>query len=234
MSTPLTPEPGAKPTAPAPVVRRAAQLPHNLPALLAVADSVARQWPTSALPELLWLSKAEFAAQVAALAGGHAAADAAGDARSPQVKRLEALDKQLNKSLRYVKGYLAEAYDAPEAYYGEFGIEKRGKVYELPRARPERVLALGKLVAALPRHGFGTKKFGTAHWQPLATEYAALVQQTTATSGDRSGKVSTKDQGEAQVRKALRALIHHVKAHYPDTWKAELRVLGFQKESYGS
>ena len=53
-----------------------------------------------------------------------------------------------------------------------------------------------------------------------------------STSGQRSGAVSQKDQGEAQVRKALRALIHHVKANFPDTWEAELRGFGFQKENY--
>ncbi|UOQ73194.1 hypothetical protein [Hymenobacter cellulosilyticus] len=45
-------------------------------------------------------------------------------------------------------------------------------------------------------------------------------------------EVSRKDQGEEQVRKALRALIHHIKAQFPDTFEAKLREFGFQKESY--
>ncbi|GAB2944236.1 hypothetical protein GCM10027048_06220 [Hymenobacter coalescens] len=233
MSTSLTPDSGAAAPAPAKVVRRAAQLPSNTVALLALADAVARQWAAHALPDLLWLTKAEFAAQVAALAGGHAAADAAGDARAPQVRRLQALDKLLDQGVAYVKGYLAEEYDAPRAYYGEFGIERVSKTYQLPRARPERVQAVGKLLTALAAHGFGLKKYGTAYWQPLLEEYQSLVQDAVQVSGARSGKVSQKDQSEAQVRKALRALIHHVKANYPDTYEAELRGFGFQKETFG-
>ncbi|MCC3156216.1 hypothetical protein LJ737_03155 [Hymenobacter sp. 15J16-1T3B] len=61
---------------------------------------------------------------------------------------------------------------------------------------------------------------------------ATLYDESPA--GARSGKVSQKDQGEAQVRKALRSLIHHVKANYPDAYAAELRGLSFQKESFGS
>jgi len=36
-----------------------------------------------------------------------------------------------------------------------------------------------------------------------------------------------------QIRKVLAALIHHIKANFPDTFAAKLREFGFQKESYG-
>ena len=35
-----------------------------------------------------------------------------------------------------------------------------------------------------------------------------------------------------ELNKTLRALINLIKANYPDTYKAELRTWGFQKEKY--
>ncbi|MCB2406476.1 hypothetical protein [Hymenobacter lucidus] len=225
-------ESAATPAKTAKSVKRAGQLPTNAIALAEVATNAAKAWQDSELPALLWLTKADFAAQTAAFAASRDEADAAGDARTPQSKRLKALDKVFNKSLAYVKAYLTEAQDDKTAYYGEFGIEKANKTYQLPRNRAERVKALDKLLAALKTHKFDKNKYGTAHWEPLAAEYRELVAQTTETSGQRSGKVSTKDQDEEQVRKTLRALIHHIKAQFPDTFEARLREFGFQKESY--
>lgn len=228
MSTPITPAPAGKPTS----IRRTSQLPETGVALATLATTVAGAWQASELPALLWLSKEDLAAQAADFARHRAAADTAADQRTPQAKRLQALDKQLDKHLKFVKGYLAEAHEENEgrAYYGEFGIET--KKYTLPAARAERVMALRKLLLALKAHGFDKKKYGTAFWQPLTTEYAQLVQDSTATAGERSSKVSAKGQGEQQLRKALGALIHHIKANYPDTFAAQLRAFGFQKESY--
>lgn len=232
MSTPTT---GSAPTVPTTTktVRRTSNLPTKDVPLGALATTVAGHWQTSELPPLMWLSKADFAAQVAAFVASHKEADDAGDARTPQVKRLKALDKLLNKGLPFVKAYLAEEYDDDEAYYGEFGIEKKGKRNVLPTPRPERVKAVEKLLAALRKHKFDKKKYGVGYWEPLYDEYVPLVGDTTETTGLRSGKVSVKDQGAAQVRKGLRSLIHHIKANYPDTWEAELRGFGFQKESFG-
>ncbi|RYU81008.1 hypothetical protein [Hymenobacter persicinus] len=213
-------------------VKRANQLPDTALALSAVATTAAGAWTNADLPGLLWLSKAEFSTAAGAFATACAAADAAGDARSPQSARLRALDKLLDKGLGFVKGYLHEDKDDETAYYGDFGIEKLNKNYRLPKGRTERVVALGKLQAALVKYKYDKKKYGTAYWAPLATEYAALVQQSTGTAGERSGKVSDKVQGEQKLRKALRALIHHLKANYPDTFEAKLREFGFQKESY--
>ncbi|PJJ52906.1 hypothetical protein [Hymenobacter chitinivorans] len=225
-------ESAAAPTEPTKSVNRASQLPTSAIALAEVATNAAKAWQASELPVLLWLSKTDFAAQAAAFAESRDEADAAGDARTPQSRRLQTLDTLLNQSLRYVKGYLAEANDDKKAYYGEFGIEKVNKSYQLPRHRTERVKSLDKLLKALKAHKFDKNKYGTAHWEPLITEYKALVKDSSDTSGERSGKVSSKDQGEEQVRKALRALIHHIKAQFPDTFEAKLREFGFQKESY--
>ncbi|TYZ08934.1 hypothetical protein FY528_12020 [Hymenobacter lutimineralis] len=221
-----SPTPAPKP------VRRAKQLPDVALALSALATTAASKWQGDELPALLWLTKTDFAAQAAAFASACTAAEAAGDTRTPQAARLKALDTLLDKGLGFVKNYLEEEYENPKAYYPEFGIEKFNKGYRLPKDRTERAAALTKLLAALVKYKFDKKKYGTAFWQPLATEYASLVSASTEAAGSRSGKVSTKVQGEEKVRKALRALIHHLKANYPDSFEARLREYGFQKESY--
>jgi hypothetical protein len=227
------PESGALTPTPAPKsVKRASQLPDSALALSAVATTAAGAWTASALPGLLWLTKADFGTQAAAFAAACAAADTAGDARSPQSARLKALDKLLNKGLNFVKNYLHEDQDDEQAYYPEFGITKEGKNYRLPTGRTERVAALAKLQQALVKYKYDDKKYGTAYWAPLATEYAALVKASTGTAGEHSTKVDVKVQGEAAIRKGLRALIHHIKANYPDSFEAQLRAFGFQKEKY--
>lgn len=202
--------------------------------LAQLATRAAQAWQDSELPALLWLSKADLTTQATIFAQGRDAADTAGDQRSPQAARLKVLDKRLDAHLRYVKSYLAEAHDDDQgrAHYPEFGIVREGKTFRLPKARPERMKALSKLLDALKAHKLDNNKFGVSFWQPLATEYTALVAASTDTRGERSAKVSVKDQGGQAVRKALRALIHHIKANYPDTFEAQLRGFGFQKESY--
>lgn len=231
MSTPITTPDASAPTTQ--TVRRTAQLPGKAVPLGTLATTVAARWQASPLPALLWLTKEDFTQQVAEFVASYTVADDAGDQRAPKAKRLKALDKLLIKGLPFVKAYLAEEYDDEEAYYGEFGIEKVSKTFTLPAGRPERVKALAKLQAALVKHGFGKKKYGTAYWQPLAAEYTQLVEESLGATSQRTVKVNVKTQGEQQVRKALRALIHHVKANYPDTWEAELRGFGFLKESFG-
>ncbi|MBT9393170.1 hypothetical protein KLP40_08335 [Hymenobacter sp. NST-14] len=230
MSDSLTPAPAGTPKP----IRRTSQLPASEVALAALATTVAGVWQTSELPDLLWLRKEDLAAQAADFARHRAAAEAASDQRTPQARRLQALDKELARGLSFVKNYLAEEHEENEgrAYYPEFGLVKEGGKYTLPAARAERLTALSKLLRALKTHGFDQKKYGTAFWQPLTQEYARLVQESTATAGERSRQVSAKGQGELQLRKALGALIHHLKAHYPDTFAAQLRAFGFQKESY--
>lgn len=230
MLPPTSAEPNAAPV----TKKRIGQLPTSAVPLAALATNAARAWAASELPALLWLAKADFTALAATFAQNRDAAEAAGDQRSPQSRRLQELDRQLDKHLRYVKAYLAEEHeqDQGRAYFPEFGIVREGKAYQLPSARPERAKALPKLLAALKAHSFDKKKYGTAYWQPLATEYAQLVQQSTDTAGQRSTQVGTKDQTEKQVRRALRALVHQLKANYPDTAEARLREFGFQKEGY--
>ncbi|GAB3829923.1 hypothetical protein [Hymenobacter jeollabukensis] len=208
------------------------QLPLTETLLASLALTVARHWQQAELPALLWLSKADLLAQAEAYEQHRTAADNSGDERPPQARRLLALDKEFDAALKHVKNYLKEAYDWETArgYLPAFGISTAR--YTLPRRRVERVQALAKLLESLAAHGLADRKYGSTYWQPRYAEYAALVQLSLDSAGQRSGKVRTKVLGERQLRQALRALIHHIKANYPTTHNAQLRVFGFQKESY--
>jgi hypothetical protein len=226
----------ASTAAPATKPSKVAGLPKSQLPLATLGTAAAKAWLASELPALLFVSKADFEAQAAAYAASLSTADAAGDGTSPQASRMKTLDKLITKNLNYVKGYLAEDHDEDggEAYYAEFGIIREGKNFRLPTARTARALAMGKLVAALHKHGYDKKKFGAAVWQPIATEYAELAKGSGELRGAASEAVGQKNALEAPLRVALGSLVFSIKANYPDedAQRGVLRAFGFQKEVY--
>ncbi|MDB5268570.1 MAG: hypothetical protein JWP58_1610 [Hymenobacter sp.] len=209
-------------------------LPFGQLELATLAVNAGKAWQASELGDLLWKTKAAFLPQAETYLASLETADAAGDNRSPQARRLRELDKAIDKGVTLVKGYLAEDHedDADEAYYDEFGIKAEGKNQRLPGARPARAKALAKLVKAIKAHGYDDRKYGKAFWTPIASEYAELVEKRTQTEGNASGETGKKNVQEKPLRKVLKALISLIKAHYPDTYKSVLREFGFQKEGY--
>lgn len=209
-------------------------LPFGQLELGTLALNAAKAWQASELGDLLWKTKAAFLTQAKAYVDSLDTADAAGDDRSPQARRLRELDKTIDKGVTLVKGYLAEDHedDADEAYYDEFGLKTEGRNKRLPSARPARAKALAKLVKAIGAHGYDDRKYGKAFWTPIAKEYTDLVGKRTQTEGAASAETGKKNQQEKPLRKVLKALISLIKAHYPDTYKSVLREFGFQKEGY--
>lgn len=84
-------------------------------------------------------------------------------------------------------------------------------------------------MVALPKHTLGPGKYGTAYWQPIATEYGQLPAQATGTRAAEVGDKNTLREQAEDVPAALRLLLQ---ANYPNTYKAERRQFGFLKESY--
>ncbi|GAA4036427.1 hypothetical protein GCM10022409_21670 [Hymenobacter glaciei] len=234
--SPTTPEASAATAAPDTKPNKVAGLPKSQLALATLGVAAAKAWQTSELPALLFVTKAAFSTQAAAYAASLGTADAVGDGTSPQSSRLKTLDKLITKNLKFVKGYLAEDHDEDggEAYYAEFGIVREGKNFRLPTARTARAGALGKLVAALTAHQYDKKKFGSAFWQPIATEYAQLAKGSGELRGAASEAVGQKNTLEAPLRVVLGALVLSIRANYPDedTQRGVLRAFGFQKEVY--
>ena len=88
------------------------------------------------------------------------------------------------------------------------------------------------MLKGIVTHGFDADEYGTAFWQPIYDQYETALNQATTNDGNVSTKVSSKNTLKEELKKTLRALINVIKGNYPDTYKAELRAWGFQKEKY--
>ena len=209
-----------------------ASLPDGQSELAALAEAVAVAWEASALPALLWCSKAQLTQMAAAYRASLGTADLAADPLSSTAQRLRALDQEVGASLKFVKNYLLEEFGkaGAKAHYEEFGIQAAGGT--LPTARPARAASLAKLLAALKTYKLDKNKYGTAYWQPLAAEYAQLTQESSAIRQTAAGEVGTKNQQEKPLRQVLRALRLSLRANFPDTFAAEQRRFGFLAESF--
>lgn len=199
-----------------------------------VAVDVATKWMATPAITVLWKTSAEFSDEVTAYNNILSKRRNDGGNRPQLTKALVTLDKQINNGLLYVKGYIIDKYkkETAPSYYPSFGIEFRYKKYIFPIDRNKRLSSLKMMVDAIDANGFGSKEYGTAYWTSIQTQYALLLQQTTTLDGTISIKVSTKNQLKASLKKAMNSLILILKGHYPDTYKAELRAWGFQKEKY--
>lgn len=170
---------------------------------------------------------------------------ALGGERPTEALRIQQLDTLINDNLFRVKGMLEGKYDkktAP-AYFLSMGIVKKRQAWIIHRERSKRVLALAKLATGVRDQGFITQtlpdgtvvfEFGTAFWEPIATEYAQLVKDLTDTTGTISAVVGTKDKERLDVEKVLRSIAKILEGNYPDAaeYNAQLRAWGYQRENY--
>ena len=90
---------------PAPKPTKAPPLPWGQFELATLAEAAAVAWAASALPALLWCTKAQLGTMAAAFRASITTADAAADPLGATAQRLDALDKELNASLKFVKNY---------------------------------------------------------------------------------------------------------------------------------
>jgi len=88
------------------------------------------------------------------------------------------------------------------------------------------------MVAGINSEGFAGNTYGDTYWQNVRTNYGSLLTQAETSDSTVSGKVGTKNTLKKGIKKVLNSLVLSIKANYPDTWKQELRVWGFQKEKY--
>lgn len=153
----------------------------------------------------------------------------------PQItKTIKELDKKIDDNLSYVKDMITKKYKKENAtsYYPAFGIVYKKDKYIIPNDQNSRLAALDLMLKGIVTHGFDADEYGTAFWQPIYDQYETALNQATTTDGNVSTKVSSKNTLKEELKKTLRALINVIKGNYPDTYKAELRAWGFQKEKY--
>lgn len=157
-----------------------------------------------------------------------------GGGRKEITAKLATLDASIDEGIAAIKGYLVYKYEKANApsYYPQFGIERTGSIFILPRDRNKRAAALPLILKAIETHGFTNEKYGTAFWQQTMADYTALLREASGIDGSVSTKVGAKNELRKTIIKTHNALIKIIRANYPDTYKSILREWGFQKEKY--
>mgnify|MGYP003408366819 FL=1 len=153
----------------------------------------------------------------------------------PQIgKALKVLDKKIDDSLSYVKGYIAEKYkkESATSYFPAFGIEMKDGRYAFPRDQNKRLASLKLMVNGLEKNGFESREYGKKFWETILKDYEKLMKVANDLDGAISVNVGGKNVLKANVVKGLNALVNVIKGNFPETYKQELRDWGFQKEKY--
>lgn len=233
-----TPAPaGATPTTDA-VMNPKLHIPKKDGPLAEVARLVAAAWEQETWFALRWKTQTDFAKLVAQFSTGLTERRGAAASRTPQSQRLQELDEQFDEGLRILKKYINEdsnySKEKTEARLPEFGlITRKNGNFILSTDRDQRLVALrDMLLPAVAAAPFAKREYGTAFWQIRFEEYQALLSKTDGLAGKVSKSVSQKDAAKLELRKVLQAVVYALKANFPDTFEAELRVWGFRKESY--
>jgi hypothetical protein len=200
----------------------------------AVTKNIATKWASEPWLTLLWTTQNEFATKQTSYDTVLNARQAKGKNRPQITKALKMLDSKIDTSISYVKGYITDKYkkEAAQSYFPSFGIDFINKAYLLPADQNKRSAALKLMVDAIATNGFSDKEFGTTFWTSIKEEYDDLLSQASTIDSNVSSNVSDKNTLKADLKKTLNAIIHSIKANYPDTYKATLRNWGFQKEKY--
>jgi uncharacterized FlaG/YvyC family protein len=208
-------------------------LPRKESDLAALANNVSESWKKEPRFVLFWTTQAEFATQAANFSNLHTSSKEAKGDRSPITQSLKKIDENIEKGLKYVKGYIKDKYeDSAIAHFAKYGIDKVAGAYIVPKDRDKRKTALGMLINALEADGFADKKYGKVYFENIKTEYDKLVNEVSSVSKNITTHVDSKKTLRDTIEKTLMALRLLIQANYPDSFGAQLRIFGFQKEKY--
>ena len=215
-----------------PVVRKLL-IPRNDINLISTAEKVVEKWREVGYV-LSYITIDEFDTTLANYKAIVKERTITGAQRTPMSKRLSELDREINSSLEYIKGYIAEEFGKSNAisHYGKFGIIRNGSGYRFPTDRQKKQEATKMLIEALVTHSFNERKYGVAYWQPIFDEYKALLGTNVESTGNISKFIGDKEPLKQLVMDTLRSLTYMIRANYPSNYKSVYRNWGLQKESY--
>jgi len=202
--------------------------------LYAVARAVSTKWTATPGLTLVWTNSAAYAALVSQYDAALRARNTAGAQRPGQTFSLAQMDDQIDKAAEQVKNYLKAKYGNEQAptKYPLFGIVKEGKNWRLPRDRDDRLAALNTMITAIGAEGFGTNQYGTDWWGAMLDAYDPALKAAQATDSSVSTSAATKEGYKEGILKTIRSLRYLLRANYPDSYEAEYRAWGMQKEDY--
>lgn len=213
--------------------KRTATVPQTELDILAVANDLVKVWDEDEL-KIKWVTKAEFVEAVTKYNENIDVVISHKGSRSPQVKEISNLDKEINTHISKIKGALAAKFGNKDkfSHFADFGIERDGNVYVLPLNRDQRLKALQTLVVAIDNYELALYDYGKEYWQDVLDKYTQLSNEIRGKSGDISHTVIEKNNMKTMIVKVLNAVINGLKMNYPDDYRQEMRKWGFQKDKY--
>jgi hypothetical protein len=196
--------------------------------------TINNSWHQNSQITLIWINQSDLETLVTNFSTTLMLRKSSGGERPEFTKKLELIDKDIDRDIENVKRYLEEKYgkDSASSYYSQFGIVKEHKIYKLPIDHDDRKAALELLIPALTTHGFQNNTFGLTYWTGVKTKFNDYLAKTVDIDGIVSNKVGDKNLLKKQINKVLNSLIKVIMGNYPDDYKNVLRNWGFQKEKY--
>jgi len=202
--------------------------------LSTLATSAALKWKANPGLTLIWTTSDKLTEDAIDFEKVLSDRISTGAGRPVLTDTLKSLDTDIDKHASYIKTYLADKYGKEHgpAYYPQFGIVKAEHNYIYPSDQDARLKALQLTVEALDANGFNDKTYGKEFWSNLLNNYETAKKAAATTDGTVSDKVKTKNELRDKIELTLNALIHLIRANYPETYQQVLRDWGFQKEKY--
>lgn len=209
-------------------------LPRKEADLNYVITSIFKTW--SKHPEIIlpWTTPAEFKIAITSFGTSFEEREDVKGSRRGITQEMRLLNKEIDESIEFLKHYLIELYSRKEAiaHYQSMGIVKNGGKYRLPMDGEKRLYALTQVLKGVDEHALDDRKYGTAYWTDVRDRFVAIKEGASEADKSTSSHVSVKREQKKYIRKTLNALVHIIKAYYPDTYREELRIWGLQKEKY--
>ncbi|GAB4335756.1 MAG: hypothetical protein OHK0038_13630 [Flammeovirgaceae bacterium] len=202
--------------------------------IVTLTDTIVKKWATSPEITLVWMKAEDFAVIAQDFKNSLTQRIDAGSGRQSKTKLLQNLDKEINKMVENLKIGILNKFGKEDgkSYYSEFGIIKVNNSFKIPFDRNQRQQALATLIKGLEKHQIKVANYPLNTIKEMQTQFNALVEEAKQIDSNVSSEVSTKNELLKQIIKVINALIYVIRGNYPDTYKAELRSWGFQKEKY--
>jgi hypothetical protein len=210
----------------------------NIPAaeadFIVLARNAANAWKQRQGIILVWTNSQQFETAIGQFENSFTERRTVKGERSIITSELKTLNTEINSNVVYIKNYINELYSKKEAtaHYAQFGIIKANKTYGLPRDNDQRLFALRQLSEAVTNTELAGKKYGSAYWQDILIRFDTAKNNAISRDSASAQHIDVKREQKAIIRKTLNSLILSLKANYPDNWREEMRIWGFQKEKY--
>jgi hypothetical protein len=214
--------------------KRKGNIPASEADLTVLSRNIVEAWKKRPSFSLDWTSPQAFENAVSLFESSFSESKSTKGERSIVTVGLKEINAEINRSISYVKNYLADRYTKKEApaHYPSFGIVKENRIYGLPKDNDNRLYALQQLVASVGASPFSDQRYGLAYWQDVLTRFEAAKSKAVESDSATSQHVNIKTEQKAVIRQTLNSLVLLIKANHPRQWRDELRVWGFQKEKF--